>query len=304
MTSEITLDVVDVFYGHNCNLACVGCNTGCDIINTTEYDPSLKEVLLSITNLSKYVQNIRQVVSLVGGESLLYWEEKVVPIIHHVREKIPLACIAIVTNGLLLHKFKDDVLKLMITIGNMKLVISDHLYTFSTTDTTKIRYHNNLNNFLSDPRIKKINDLLYTLDNDVEILIQRYESGFFAQYIKIDNKLKPFATNDPANSFKYGCNGPTASFLINSKLYKCSRFGVLYTVLSNSDQLSDPDWQKYLKYAPIDLQSDNVLQQLKLFEENEGKHIDLCDMCPNNQIINISMIPQTRENVLKRDNTI
>jgi hypothetical protein len=187
----------------------------------------------------------------------------------------------------------------MSTVGNMKLLISDHLYTFSTTDTTKIRYHNNLNNFLIDSRITKINDLLYTLDNDVEIIIQRYESGFFAQYIKIDNKLKPFATNDPVNSFKYGCNGPTCAFLINSKLYKCSRFGVLHNVLSNSNQLSDPDWQKYLEYVPIDLQSDDVLKQLELFEENQGKHIDLCDMCPNNQIINISMIPQTRKNVLK-----
>lgn len=299
MTQGITLDIVDVFYGHRCNLACVGCNTGCDIIHTTDYDPSLDDILLSITNLSTYVQNIRQVVSLVGGEPLLYWEDKVVPIIYHVRKKIPSACIAIVTNGLLLHKFKNDILKLMVTVGNMKLVISDHLYTFSTTDKTKIGYHDNLNNFLSDSRITKINNLSYSLDNNVEILIQRYESGFFAQYIKIDSKLKPFATNDPANSFKYGCSGPTCAFLINSKLYKCSRFGVLHNVLSNSNQLNDLDWQQYLEYVPVDLQSDNVLQQLKLFEENEGNHIDLCDMCPSNQIVNISMIPQSRKNVLK-----
>ena len=87
--------------------------------------------------------------------------------------------------------------------------------------------------------------------------------------------------------------------MINSKLYKCSRFGVLHNVLSNSNQLNDLDWQQYLEYVPVDLQSDNVLQQLKLFEENEGNHIDLCDMCPSNQIVNISMIPQSRKNVLK-----
>jgi hypothetical protein len=81
---------------------------------------------------------------------------------------------------------------------------------------------------------------------------------------------------------------------LDSKLYKCSWFAFLPYILEKYNQQQDPDWQKYLKYQPVDL-SNPTKEQLVEFERTSRSAISLCDMCSNNPA---DAIEHTRENVL------
>jgi hypothetical protein len=122
---------------------------------------------------------------------------------------------------------------------------------------------------------------------------------FIAQYIQQGNQLKPFKTNDPEKSIKNGCVGSICSALVDSKLYKCAKLFAIHHVLDTTNQIDDPDWQKYLDYSPIDL-TNTTVEELSAFEQQQGRHIDKCDMCPSQRIINITHIPQTKNNIFPR----
>ena len=102
------LPMVEVFYGHRCNLSCKGCTSASDIIKTINYDPSLDSILDSIDNLATYV-DVKEF-DLMGGEAFLYWES-IEKISEHIRKKFPKSTIGICTNGLLLEKFQDKLIE-------------------------------------------------------------------------------------------------------------------------------------------------------------------------------------------------
>lgn len=292
----INLKIVNFYYGIVCNLSCKGCFSGSDIIKHRTYDPSLENILESVTNASKHISNI-DMITLIGGEPLLYWDEKIVPVARHIRKCFPNNLINITTNGLLLHKFKDKVINLLLELGNCSLSITNHFTEFSDDKVAKT-YHKNLEYFLSDPQLFKIHDGHYDIpDATVDIHIHNLSNGFAAQFLKIDGKLKPFATNNPAGSMKHGCTGRVCAGIIDSQLFKCDRLAVLPYILTETDQLTDPDWQKYLNYNAVDLRNP-AEEALEHFKNTEGLPIPECDVCPDSQIIGISKIPRTKENVL------
>lgn len=296
----IKIKMTNFYYGFKCNLACKGCNSGSDIIFHKDHDPSLESILESITNFAKHVSDVTITITLIGGEPLLYWNEKIVPMAHHVRKYYPTTTINISTNGLLLHKLKDEVIQLLLDIDNIRLSVDDHTADFSDDPVGK-KYLKNLNYFLSDPRLHKIHDEHYDIPNkNIDIMLHSFLSGFHAQFLTVDRKLKPFATNDPEGSMKYGCVGNICSAIIDSKLYKCPRLLSLPKILAEVNQLDDPDWAKYLNYAPVDLSRNDIEEELNLFEATEGLPIPECDVCANKFIQNITWFQQSKENVIKR----
>jgi len=295
---KINLKIVNVHYGFKCNLGCKQCITASDFLDHTRYDPSLEETIQTVDNLHQAVGNVEIMITLLGGEPLLYWD-RVSILAKHIRKRFPLATINITTNGLLLHKYQNSVIELLLELDNCKLTISNHMTLFAHDKVAQVSYKN-LNLFLSDPRLFKIHDYHYDIPNH-SIDIHMSENGikFINQYKLLPNgQVKPYATNDPEGSMIHGCTGSICSFAKNNKLYKCSKLAVLPNVLDHTNQLDDPDWQKYLNYQYIDLTA-TTQEQLDYFEETQGKPISECDGCPNQQIEGVTTVIRTKENVLR-----
>lgn len=298
--NKIKLKLVEVFYGYQCNLSCQGCSSASDVVKTSEYDPSIESIFASIENLANCVEP--ESIDLMGGELFLYWD-KVTQIVDKVRQHFPHTPIALATNGLLLHKYKDRLLKLCEDHHPCVVDITDHFTLFSKDVRTK-KFHKKLDEFLADMvpvSVVKWSNALDHLKEHKSTEVddwQRYlvekklysgksatvkvynQQKFVSCYYTEDAKIKPHATNDPAGSYANGCAMPYCHLLVDSKLYKCSWFAVLPQLLSKTDQLQDPDWQKYLKYQPIDIASPQQAH-LDQFEQTSCSSIELCDMCSN-----------------------
>jgi len=273
------IKIVNFFYGSKCNLSCHGCCTGSDIIRHKNHDPDLENIRSSIRNLSNYVSDITIMATVLGGEPLLYWDKKIVPIMHEIRKHWPNAILNITTNGLLLHKLADKVIDTLIEFGNIKLQISKHASNIGPHPFKKI-YDKNLLIFLSNPRLFKIHDLHYDIPNKkIDIHLDPLDQPFTSQFIIKDGKLKPFATQDPVGSMKHGCTGNICSMIRDNKLYKCTRLAALPQILKERNQLDDPDWQKYL-HTYVDL-TKATHEDIEKFYMEEGKPIPECDVCPN-----------------------
>jgi organic radical activating enzyme len=291
---KINLEIIDLFYGYKCNLACKDCNPGSDIIKDTQYDPDLDSILESVNYFSQYV-NVTRSLTLLGGEPMLYWQDRIVPIARHIRKMMPSTRIAIPTNGTLLHKNADDIIDLLLEIDNIELQISNHMSDWPQ-DPMAIKYNKNLLEFLSHEKIYRIHQEHYDIPNhQIDIRLVTADT-FIPQWRWQDGQVKPFATKDNAGSFRNGCCGPVCSGLIDSKLYKCAKLFALPHILKHFDQLDDPDWQHYLSYQPVDLRNPTE-QQIQQFGLNQGHATEFCDMCTNNRSFRIQ---QTKENVLPR----
>lgn len=252
----------------------------------------------------------------MGGELFLYWD-KVEKIIIKIRQHFPNTKIGLATNGLLLPKYKDNVLTLCEKYHPCDIDITDHFTLFSK-DVKAKKYHKKLDAFLSDfipaTVVKWDNPKEYLekhkdcdIDDWKRFLIKEQTYAATASTIKVFNsqefvpcyyteegKIKPWATNDPAGSYANGCAMPYCHTLVDSKLYKCSWFVVLPQLLSAHNQLQDPDWQPYLNYQPVDL-INPTQEQLTQFEKTSRCAVPLCDMCTNNPN---NILKQTKENVL------
>lgn len=318
---RIKLKTVEVIYGHRCNLSCRGCSSGSDFIKDTRYDPTLESIYKSIEDLSKYVDP--ESIDLIGGELFLYWD-KVELIVKKIREYYPTTVICLLTNGLLIDKFKKQLVSLCETHHPCNVDITDHFTLFSS-DVVAKKYHAKLDKFVENLAADKVSSIPLTLDvnwlknnkNAVTstnlhklsswaeiyhvksntVQVSRL-ADFKAGYFEVDGQIKPYATNDPAGSYANGCGMPHCHALVESKLYKCSWFFVLPYLLEIKGQLDDPDWQKYLKYKPLDLT--NVTDaELDHFYTTSTRDIGLCDVCNNNQSTNIR---QTKYNVIPIQN--
>lgn len=294
--NKIDLDLVVFLYGFKCNLSCRDCLSSSDILDHTTYDPSLENIIESIDNVAKYVSNVNHMVSLIGGEPLLYWD-RIKTLARHIRKRFPNATIGLSTNGLLLHKYKDEVIELLMELKNCKIDVSNHMHDFPD-DKAAIVSKRNLEYFLSDPRFYKIHEYHYDIPNyKADIHLRNKTLEFITQYKRTkDGTLKPFASGNPSESFARGCTGRICSTVINNKLYKCTRLATLPMVLEQKNLLDDPDWKKYQGYKHVDLSKEVTQEELDRFKENEGKYIDECDICPEKRVLT----PRTKENVLKR----
>ena len=114
--------------------------------------------------------------------------------------------------------------------------------------------------------------------NDKIFLHFRPQTDFKMHHYMQNGKPVPFMTGDSDLSYKDGCSSPMCSFLVDKKIYKCSALGTLHKFLEFHGSLDDPNWQKYLNYKYLDLETctdEEVLQ----FHSTKYCAISECDMC-------------------------
>lgn len=271
---------LNIFYGYLCNYSCSGCFSGSDAIDSKTKDPDLEKIKQAIIKSSELI-NVDRMITLIGGEPFLYWESRIVPLALLINQYFPKKRINITTNGQLLGKYVDHIFELSKQVSEISITITRHLIG---VDNQKIKslWDENMSEFLSHPMIVKIHDDHFHIKDNIHANIYFFQADTWKSYYyrTQDNKIKPWATNDPVNSMQYGCPGSMCSCLYENKLYKCANLATLSKHLEQLQQLDDPDWKKYIDYPYIDINNvDPVL--FKEFQDTYTKPTTYCDMCGN-----------------------
>jgi organic radical activating enzyme len=284
---KIHLNNLNIFYGYRCNYSCDGCFSGSDAVKTEEFDPSVEEILESIPFLKEKVI-VKNMVTLMGGEPWLYWEEKIIPISLSVNQHYQENCINIFTNGQLLGKNIDKFIDLSKQVSAISLTVTRHLDPVLDSLPGQI-WQKSIELMSDHPEIFKISDDHYHVKGNIKANIYfNHIQTWQPSYQKIPTgEIKPFATQDPNGSFQQRCNGSGCTCTFGKKLYKCPSLGSLKSHLSALGQYTDPDWQKYLLYQPLDITNADE-NEIQSFKDQLYKAVDQCDMCNNKDWSEIS----------------
>jgi organic radical activating enzyme len=274
---------INLLYGYKCNYSCHGCLTNSDADYHEQDDPDLDKLLDSIPILADTF-NIESMITLIGGEPFLYWNSHIVPISLKVNEHFPKTRINIFTNGQLLGKNLDKFIDLSDRVDNITLEVTQHLIGLENTTPGRI-WKSGIDYLSRHDRIHKIHDEHYHVKNNIyaNILLTSKIYNWIPSLKRLPNgMIKPYASNNPAESMKHGCSAANVSALVkDGYLYKCGLLGTLDHGLKYRNQLNDPDWQKYLSYQPLDLFNFSQ-EDLDQYMETYGKPISECDMCSDN----------------------
>ncbi len=272
---------LNIFYGYRCNLSCIGCLSGSDAVKTKDLDPDLSKTISVLPQLAERF-DITGAITLLGGDPLLYWEERIIPITREIRKHFQKEPIVVFTNALLIDKYKEKIFDYILEFAPVHFTITRHLDGLGT-NPLKAHWDQKITNMLSDPRVQKIHDSHYHLGHyhDHVIYFHRPEEWRNSYKLLPDGRIKPFATNDPQGSMAHGCTGSECSAVIEDRLYKCANLATLEKHLQALDQLEDPDWKKYLDYPYIDLNSIDE-DRMQFFAQTHGSPVSHCDMCNNN----------------------
>lgn len=316
------IKILDVFYGNKCNIACAHCDTRSDVIRDGEYDPNIDTIKQGIVlaNQKFDIENW----SVLGGEPLLY-KDTVLELVKFIRSFESKKTIFMSTNGLLLDKNIDWIVDLINTY-KVWVQVCNHTAAFSqSTLSDKIKksvhtigqqaklenlqpahlWWNRILNadggtegwrqFLQEKNYdfenRDVNDIVYINSNHGIHYMEAH--NFQTIYKKVLGKPKPYDSNDPGLSYKNSCPSQYCAFLLEKKIYKCGALGTLRNFLDKTHSIDDPDWQKYLKYKPVDLENCRP-EDIEYFSNTHYTHISECSMCPEQ----CTTVPQTEINVL------
>lgn len=317
------IKILDVFYGNKCNLTCNQCDTRSDQIRKGQFDPDIENIKKSIDLADKYF-NVQKW-SILGGEPLLYLD-KITEILDHLRSVEPNKVIFFPTNGSLLDKHMDRLVE-MVKKYKLWVQVCDHFVAFKDkTKSDKVRRSAcELAKRLEIPQAensqrwwqdimdvdsgsdqwkefmsKKGSDISQPEGNEAAWIEENYgvyymEAHSFQSIHQYDSlgKPKPFDSPDPAASYWNSCPSCFCALLYDKKIYKCAALATLKNFLEIHGSVTDPAWQKYLDYRPVDLETCTDTE-VDSFGNTHYCHIDECSMCPENPI----NIRKTEENVL------
>jgi organic radical activating enzyme len=306
-----SIKILDIFIGNKCNLACFQCDTRSDIFRTGQHDQDLENILdgIRLTKEKFHIHNY----SLLGGEPLLYLD-RVEEILKYIRSYDNETVIMLPTNGSLIYKHLD---RLVYIINTYKvfLVVCDHFSAFvdRTKSHTLKKQVNDLikklgydkvdpkeffynimdwNNTAQDSQWQEFLDVRGNINDSFltdELYLKNKHGVFFksqdtfdVSYISINKKPKPFNSPDAQLSYKNGCCSPFCTFLYNKTLSKCAALGTLKKFLTHHNILDDADWQKYLSYKPLNLET-CTMEEIENFSNTKYKGIEYCTMCPHTE---------------------
>lgn len=291
------IKILDIMIGSKCNLACYQCDTRSDIIKDTSYDDSIEQIIEGVTLAQKHFSI--ETYSMLGGEPLLYLD-KIKEVVKHIRTTDTVARIVIPTNGMLLDKRNDELAELMLTY-NVSLYVCNHFASFEDTTLTNkvfnsaVEFANKLkltpydrDQFIADITGNPVKEEQRNFNGNEQVFsngkIQvwvRDQGEFHSHYYMTTAGPKPFMSGNPEESYREGCCSPFCNFLKNKKIYKCAALGTLEKFLTVHNSLDDPDWQKYLAYKPVDLETATE-EDISAFASNIYRASEFCDMCPSN----------------------
>lgn len=261
----------------------MGCCNGSNFVKHRNYDPDLQEILDAIEQLPKYINiDSNGMITLLGGEPFVYWEERIKPIAVKCREFFPNAKINIFSNGHTAHKFQHDIID-FVNKYNCNITISNHLKGDMQSVLGR-QWAKNIEEFLDHERIIKIHNEHYHIKDNVNANIYFYHSDAWLSWYKTNElgQIKPYNSDSSANSMKYGCaSGDICTTMFGSKIYKCGSLAMLRGLLIQKNQLGDIEWEKYLDYPAFDVMS-NDMSNFEYHVTNYSKPVKYCTMCNDN----------------------
>ena len=248
---------------HNCNLTCEACD------HYSNYKTNKWMISPEQANdwMGFWKNKINpQTFSILGGEPTL--NPDLPEIIKITRNNWPQSKIRVVTNGFYL--FKHPLLPVVLeNDSNATLYLSLHHDSYSYRNKTK-----------------PILDLLIKWVKKYSINVEVYHSTktWKKKYIGLGEKMKPFGDNKPRLSWER-CGSNKCPQLFDGKIWKCGPLAYLHIV--DEQYKLTKDWEHYLSYKPLEINSSN--DQISNFFNLEEE--TYCNMCPSNPPLHDIPIP-------------
>lgn len=293
---------LNFFYGYRCNYSCYGCFSGSDAITSQDRDPSLEQLMHAIP-LAADLFEIESMITLIGGEPFLYWDDRIVPLSLAINQHFPNIRINITTNGHLIGKNLNKIFEIAEMVDNVSITVTRHLR--AVDHKVRTIWHAGIDSLINHQDIVKIHDDHYHIKNNINANIYFHDIIDWKSYYYRDsnNRIKPWKTNDPSGSMKYGCTGNVCSTIIENRLYKCPNLATLSNHLAELGQQDDPDWRKYIDYPFVDLEHIDP-ERWSDFIKSYGLPTDHCDMCSNKTQLNMPWTDRTYQMVFAGRNRL
>lgn len=250
---------VEFVTNQNCNFRCLGCDSFSDIIKKPNFNNLVEQdivnwskVLVPLSN--KNLINCKKV-KFIGGETLL--TKNLSSFLKVAAENFTADWeIGFHTNGLLLKK-NEDLIRLCNDL-NIRIYITVHFKNRKYLE-----------------KLKENIDFTQKLTKDIRVVNSAKNWYSFHRYDK--GKIYPF--NNDSKLMYENCIASSCHQILNGYMYKCSRLSNLPAALKQTNQLEDPQWNKYLAYKPIHY-SNTQEEILAFFNKKEE---DVCTGCNTTQ---------------------
>lgn len=260
--SYVAVGEVTIAVGFRCNLQCNGCST---VSHYKIHDPfTLDDRLKWIDSLGNLLSANNLTIGRMcigGGEPFI--TKDTIAIIKKIYEVFPRSMLqhSIVSNGLLIRK-NIEILD-AVQEHNIKLGISMHR---------------------TDDEAKKEYEALFELLNERNVEFTPTSTSNSRPWMLPFNKTadgKVFPAESNITKSWTVCKSKRWSHLYDYKLLKCPKITTLDRMLTHTNQLDDPQWQKYRAYKGIDCRTSNLDDIVKFFTSGPE---EICSMCSENNV--------------------
>ncbi len=196
------LDYVELHVVDRCNLNCNACSHFSPMVRE-DFD-HLESFKSDINQMRLYFERINKI-RLLGGEPFL--DDKLDEYVVLVRQLYPDSIIEVVTNGLLIPRVPDRILR---TISDSGIVVTITLYP---------------------PTAKILDEIITTLNKyDLEYQVSEMVINFHRKFL-------PDGSSDPEKAFSECTLGRYCTFVYSGRLYLCSGAALVkyYNDVSGTD---------------------------------------------------------------------
>ena len=250
---------VEFVTNQNCNFRCLGCDSFSDIIKKPNFHNLVEQDIINWSKVLVPLSNQKLInckkVKFIGGETLL--TKNLSSFLKVAAENFTADWeIGFHTNGLLLKK-NEDLIRLCNDL-NIRIYITVH---FKNREYLE--------------KLKENIDFTQKLTKDIRVVNSAKNWYSFHRYDK--GKIYPF--NNDSKLMYENCIASSCHQILNGYMYKCSRLSNLPAALKQTNQLEDPQWNKYLAYKPIHY-SNTQEEILAFFNKKEE---DVCTGCNTTQ---------------------
>ena len=250
---------IEFVTNQNCNFRCLGCDSFSDIIKKPNFNNLVEQDIVNWSKVLVPLSNQKLInckkVKFIGGETLL--TKNLSSFLKVAAENFTADWeIGFHTNGLLLKK-NEDLIRLCNDL-NIRIYITVH---FKNREYLE--------------KLKENIDFTQKLTKDIRVVNSAKNWYSFHRYDK--GKIYPF--NNDSKLMYENCIASSCHQILNGYMYKCSRLSNLPAALKQTNQLEDPQWNKYLAYKPIHY-SNTQEEILAFFNKKEE---DVCTGCNTTQ---------------------
>lgn len=274
-----TTRLLSIHVINGCNLACRACNHNSSLLGVK----SGVDIDALIDDIKSFLPKVYvwSHISIIGGEPLLEPRTReVVKVTREVSEATGQTCnIKLFSNGSRLLQEKEWIVDEMLKGVNFRVTFHKPWYT----QQGSVNWENAAKFIRYCKERGADTENLLEFSEAFRLLDGKPRQWFdIVKYDIKDDQIKyyPFEEGDPEESFTH-CTCPNSQ-LYNGQLWKCPMISYLRESLDATNQMDDPEWQKYLSYKPTSIHSSQEEIQ-QSFDEVTKPHW-ICSMCPRNPV--------------------